>query len=125
VRHNEDVLNEALSHLVPIKVPKYDLESPHVKANLLLQAHFDRCPLPITDFVTDTKSVLDQSIRVLQGMIDLAAHKGYLETTMNLIHLLQMVVQGQWLNQSPFLNVPHFTPVTIQKLANIGILHMI
>ena len=88
MRHNEDVLNEALSHLVPIKVPKYDLESPHVKANLLLQAHFDRCPLPITDFVTDTKSVLDQSIRVLQGMIDLSAHKGYLETTMNLIHLL-------------------------------------
>lgn len=36
VRHNEDVLNEALSHLVPIAVNKHDLESPHVKANLLL-----------------------------------------------------------------------------------------
>jgi activating signal cointegrator complex subunit 3 len=36
VRHNEDILNEALTHLVPLKVPKHDLESPHVKANLLL-----------------------------------------------------------------------------------------
>ena len=36
VRHNEDVLNEALTHLVPLKVPKHDLENPHVKANLLL-----------------------------------------------------------------------------------------
>lgn len=36
VRHNEDVLNEALTHLVPIKVPKHDLENPHVKANLLI-----------------------------------------------------------------------------------------
>jgi len=36
VRHNEDILNEALSHLVPLKVPKHNLESPHVKANLLL-----------------------------------------------------------------------------------------
>ena len=36
VRHNEDVLNEALSHLVPIPVNKHDLESPHVKTNLLL-----------------------------------------------------------------------------------------
>jgi hypothetical protein len=36
VRHNEDVLNEALMHLVPLKVPKHMLESPHVKANLLL-----------------------------------------------------------------------------------------
>lgn len=36
VRHNEDVLNEALTHLVPLKVPKHDLENPHVKANLLI-----------------------------------------------------------------------------------------
>jgi activating signal cointegrator complex subunit 3 len=36
VRHNEDILNEALTHLVPLKVPKNNLESPHVKANLLL-----------------------------------------------------------------------------------------
>ena len=92
VRHNEDVLNEALMHLVPLKVPKHDLESPHVKANLLLQAHFDRCPLPITDFITDTKSVLDQSIRVVQGMIDVSTHNGYLATTLNLIHLLQMLI---------------------------------
>lgn len=94
VRHNEDVLNEALSHLVPLKVPKHNLESPHVKANLLLQAHFDRCPLPITDFITDSKSVLDQSIRVLQGMIDIATHKGALTNTVNLINLLQMLIQG-------------------------------
>lgn len=36
VRHNEDVLNEALTHLVPHKVNKHDLENPHVKANLLI-----------------------------------------------------------------------------------------
>jgi activating signal cointegrator complex subunit 3 len=39
VRHNEEVLNEGLTHLVPYKVPKHDLENPHVKANLLIQAH--------------------------------------------------------------------------------------
>lgn len=88
VRHNEDVLNEALTHLVPIKVPKHDLESPHVKSNLLLQAHFERCPLPITDYITDTKSVLDQSIRIIQGMLDIASHKGYMKTTQNLVHMI-------------------------------------
>ena len=36
VRHNEDVLNEALTHLVPFKVSNHELESPHVKAHLLL-----------------------------------------------------------------------------------------
>lgn len=98
VRHNEDVLNEALTHLVPVKVAKHDLENPHVKANLLIQAHLQRCPLPITDYFTDTKSVLDQSIRVLQGMIDVAAHHGHFTTTVNLIHLMQMIVQGRWLD---------------------------
>jgi activating signal cointegrator complex subunit 3 len=106
VRHNEDVLNEALTHLVPISVPKHDLESPHVKSNLLLQAHFERCPLPITDYITDTKSVLDQSIRIIQGMIDICSHKGFLTTTMNLVHMIQMIIQGQWLDQSPLINVP-------------------
>ena len=36
VRHNEDVLNEALAEIVPLKVPRHDMESPHVKSNLLL-----------------------------------------------------------------------------------------
>lgn len=94
VRHNEDVLNEALTHLVPFRVAKHELESPHVKSNLLLQAHFERCPLPITDYITDTKSVLDQSIRILQGMIDISSHKGYMSATMNCIHIIQMIIQG-------------------------------
>lgn len=125
VRHNEDILNEALTHLVPIKVPKHDLESPHVKANLLLQAHFERCPLPITDFITDTKSVLDQSIRVLQGMIDVASHKGLLAQTQSMVQIIQMIIQGQWLNQSPLINVPHFADgVIVRKLAKIGVLYL-
>ena len=44
---------------------------------------------------------------------------------MNLIHVLQMVIQGQWLNQSPFLNVPHFDAAKIAKLNNVGINHLI
>ncbi len=43
VRHNEDVLNEGLNHLVPIKVPKHQMDNPHIKANLLIQAHLERC----------------------------------------------------------------------------------
>lgn len=125
VRHNEDVLNEALTHLVPIKVPKHDLESPHVKSNLLLQAHFERCPLPITDYITDTKSVLDQSIRIIQGMIDICSHKGFLNTTLNLVHMIQMIIQGQWLDQSPLINLPQFEDgEIIRKLSKIGVLYL-
>lgn len=124
VRHNEDVLNESMMHLVPIKVPKHHLENPHVKANLLIQGHIERCPLPITDYFTDTKMVLDQSIRVLQGMIDVSAHKGHLKTTMNLIHLMQMIIQGSWLDQSILINIPHFTESTVVKLGKQGIFYL-
>lgn len=59
----------------------------------LPQAHFDRCPLPISDYVTDTRSVLDQAVRVINAMLDIAAGFGLLETTLALLGLHQMVVQ--------------------------------
>ena len=49
-------------------------------------------------------------------MIDVATHKGFLQTTLNLIHLMQMLIQGQWLDQTPFLNVPYFNNDIISKL---------
>lgn len=58
-----------------------------------MQAHFSRVELPITDYVTDLKSVLDQSIRILQAMIDVCANSGWLSSTITCMHLLQMVMQ--------------------------------
>ena len=55
-----------LATLVPLTVDSSSYDSPHTKAHLLLQAHFSRAPLPIVDYHTDTKSVLDQAIRILQ-----------------------------------------------------------
>ena len=63
MRHNEELLNEQLANQLPWPVDMYLLDSPHIKANLLLQAHFTHTPLPISDFMNDTKSVLDQSLR--------------------------------------------------------------
>lgn len=62
-----------------------------------LQAHFSRIELPVTDYVTDLKSVLDQSIRIIQAMIDICANSGWLSSTMTCMHLLQMVMQVAFL----------------------------
>ena len=40
VRHNEDVLNGELSKKLPWPVGTGELDSPHVKAHLLLQVHY-------------------------------------------------------------------------------------
>lgn len=58
-----------------------------------LQAHFSQSELPISDYVTDLKSVLDQSIRIIQAMIDICANSGWLSSTITCMHLLQMVMQ--------------------------------
>ena len=72
VRHNEDKLNAELQECVPFKVRGHQMDSPHAKVFLLLQAHLFGAKLPITDYRTDTKNVLDQSVRLLQAMVDLA-----------------------------------------------------
>lgn len=60
---------------------------------MCIQAHFTRMDLPISDYITDTKSVLDQSIRVLQAMVDVAANGGWLQTSLSVMRLLQMIMQ--------------------------------
>lgn len=58
-----------------------------------IQAHFSQLDLPISDYVTDLKSVLDQSIRIIQAMIDICANSGWLSSSITCMHLLQMVMQ--------------------------------
>eukprot|EP00850_Spirogloea_muscicola_P017869 SM000157S02099 [mRNA] locus=s157:242304:257751:- [translate_table: standard] len=109
VRHNEDILNGQLASRVRWPVHNKTLEDPHTKANLLFQAHFSQLSLPISDYITDTKSLLDQSIRILQAMVDVAANGGWLQTTLKCMQLMQMVLQGIWMDANPCDILPHFT----------------
>lgn len=58
-----------------------------------IQAHFSQLELPISDYITDLKSVLDQSIRIIQAMIDICANSGWLSSSITCMRLLQMVMQ--------------------------------
>lgn len=103
VRHNEENYNEALSAKVRYMVDKNRLDDPHIKANLLFQAHFSQLELPISDYITDLKSVLDQSIRIIQAMIDICANSGWLLSSITCMHLMQMVMQGLWFDEDSAL----------------------
>ncbi len=101
---------------------KYSLDSPHTKTLLLLQAHFQRCQLPCADYLTDTRSVLDQAIRILQAMIDVSADSGWLSTTLNIQSLLQMLIQGRWYeSDSSLLTLPHLQAFMLRPWAAQGI----
>ena len=108
VRHNEDLINDELSKNLPFPGTSFGLPmwDPHVKAFLLLQAYFSRVTLPITDYVGDQTSVLDQSIRIVQASIDVLTEMGYLSSCLQMMTLLQCIKSARWPADSPASILP-------------------
>ena len=121
VRHNEDLMNGDLARTCPLPLEGQPLDSPHTKCFLLLQAHFSRLPLPVADYRTDTKSVLDQCARIVQAMVDVSADAGYLAATLAVMYVAQMTVQGRWVLDNPLLTLPHVLPSHIPMLMRLGV----
>ena len=113
VRGGEIIMNEEMS-----QQSRYSVEStftdefelpmwdPHVKTFLLLQAHLSRVDLPIADYIQDTVSVLDQSLRILQAYIDVASELGYFHTVLTMIKMMQCIKQGYWYEDDPVSVLP-------------------
>ncbi|OTA91679.1 hypothetical protein M434DRAFT_397071 [Hypoxylon sp. CO27-5] len=112
VRHNEDLINAELSNNLPFPGNTFGLPmwDPHVKAFLLLQAHMARIDLPITDYVGDQTSVLDQAIRIIQASIDVLTELGHLSSCLEMIKLLQCVKSARWPQDAPLSILPGTNP---------------
>ncbi|PLB44895.1 putative DEAD/DEAH box helicase [Aspergillus steynii IBT 23096] len=109
VRHNEDLINAELARNLPLSVESMGdlpLWDPHVKAFLLLQAYMSRIDLPISDYVGDQTSVLDQGIRILQASIDVMAEMGYFRACHLLMSLLQCIKSARWPEDLSFSILP-------------------
>eukprot|EP00658_Telonema_sp_P-2_P023494 TRINITY_DN19421_c0_g1_i1.p1 TRINITY_DN19421_c0_g1~~TRINITY_DN19421_c0_g1_i1.p1 ORF type:complete len:944 (-),score=197.13 TRINITY_DN19421_c0_g1_i1:126-2957(-) len=124
VRHNEDKLNMDLARKVPLGIDARNADSAHVKAFLMFQAHFERAPLPISDYYTDQRSAMDNSVRVLQSMVDIAGNSGHLYATLRSMELLQCIIQGRWWYDNSLLQMPHITEKLLPLLAAEGIEHI-
>lgn len=108
VRHNEDLVNIEMSREMRYAGEEMDLVmwDPHVKAFLLIQAFMSRVDLPITDYVQDTWTVLDQTLRILQAAIDTVTVLGHLSTCLTLIKLMQCIKQASWFDDDPVTTLP-------------------
>lgn len=114
VRHNEDLINAELARNLPLSVESMcdlPLWDPHVKAFLLLQAYMSRIDLPISDYVGDQTSVLDQGIRIIQASIDVMAELGYLHACHMFMSLLQCIKSARWPEDAPLSILPGIDPV--------------
>ncbi|KAG5505245.1 hypothetical protein JIQ42_07452 [Leishmania sp. Namibia] len=107
VRHNENKLNMELARQLPLPIRDAEGESPHAKAFLLFQALFERAPMPITDYITDQKSAMDNAVRVIQAMVDVAANNGHLYAALRCMTLMQCMVQARWWDDNSLLQIPN------------------
>lgn len=108
VRHNEDIINAELSRNLPLNAENLGLPmwDPHVKAFLLLEAYMSRIDLPITDYVGDQNSILDQSIRIIQASIDILSELGVFSSCAMMMALLQSLKSACWPNDKPMCIFP-------------------
>ncbi|PYH72833.1 RNA helicase SLH1 [Aspergillus vadensis CBS 113365] len=119
VRHNEDLINAELARNLPLSVESMGdlpLWDPHVKAFLLLQAYMSRIDLPISDYVGDQTSVLDQGIRIIQASIDVMAELGYLHACHMFMSLLQCIKSARWPEDAPLSILPGVDPAEKQSV---------
>ncbi|KAJ9082208.1 putative steryl acetyl hydrolase mug81 [Entomophthora muscae] len=115
VRHNEDLINQDLERLLPHSAAPQAYDSPHAKAFLLIQAHLSRLTLPIPDYITDTGSILDQAIRILQAMADVFSYKGRMASLLQVVEALRSIRQGQWPSDSSLGFLPHLNSEKAQE----------
>lgn len=115
VRHREDNLLRSLAARLPNKLagtPKYN--DPHVKTNLLLQAHLSRLQLG-AELQGDTEAILGKAIRLIQACVDVLSSNGWLSPAVAAMELAQMVTQAMWSKDSYLKQLPHFASDIIKR----------
>uniref|UniRef100_A0A4W6G2K1 Activating signal cointegrator 1 complex subunit 3 n=1 Tax=Lates calcarifer TaxID=8187 RepID=A0A4W6G2K1_LATCA len=114
IRHHEDALLRQLAQKVPHKLNNPKFNDPHVKTNLLLQAHLSRMQLS-AELQSDTEEILSKAIRLIQACVDVLSSNGWLSPALAAMELAQMVTQAMWSKDSYLKQLPFFTSEHIKR----------
>lgn len=114
IRHHEDVMLKQLLAKVPNKIASPKWNDPHVKTNLLLQAHLSRMALQ-AELQSDLEQILSKTIRLTHACVDVISSNGWLAPALAAMELCQMVTQSAWNKDSYLKQIPHFTSDTISR----------
>jgi len=97
------------AEVVSMLKPKYEQIPFIYRANCLLHAYLFRLPLDHPKFQHDLDVMLSRSPEMVEAMIELAASHQWLGTALRIIEFSQLLTQGLWIRDSPFLQLPHFS----------------
>jgi len=114
VRHGEEAILRKLAAHLPLGIEKPSYTNARTKVNVLLQSHFSRKSLPV-DMITDQGLVCENSIRLIQAMVDVISSSSWLTPALACMELCQMITQAIWDKDSVLKQLPHFTPEIIER----------
>merc|ERR1711992_481829 len=117
IRHGEDILLKNLSSKLPLSRSlgsNTKFNDPHVKTNILLQAHLSRIQLS-AELQQDTESVVVKAVRLTQACVDVLSSNGWLSPAIAAMELSQMITQAMWNKDSYLKQLPHFDQETIAR----------
>lgn len=119
VRHHEDSVLQQLSTRLPNKPTgtggaAVRFNDPHIKTNLLIQAHLSRIQLS-AELQGDTELILSKAIRLIQACVDVLSSNGWLAPAVAAMELAQMATQAMWSKDSYLKQLPHFTADMIKR----------
>jgi pre-mRNA-splicing helicase BRR2 len=120
IRHHEDNLLKRLYERLPVKLGSPKFNTPRIKTNILLQAHFSRMQLP-PDLHSDQTMVVGRVIPLLQACVDVISSNGWLSPALAAMELSQMSVQAMWDRDSPLKQIPYFTSDVIKRCEGKGV----
>jgi len=96
---------------------------PHTKANILLQCHFSRMPIPV-DLVGDQKVVVELATRLLSALVDVISSNSWMNPALAAMELAEMVTQGLWTKDSPLLQISVFNDSLVKACAAVVRSHL-
>ncbi|KMQ83630.1 putative u5 small nuclear ribonucleoprotein helicase [Lasius niger] len=120
VLQREENLLRSLAARLPHAPQTTRMANPHVKAQLLLQAHLSRIQLG-PELQKDTELVLGKAVRLIQACVDVLSSSGCLAPAVAAMELAQMVTQAMWSKDSYLKQLPHFTAETIMRCTDKGV----
>ena len=66
----------------------------------------------------DCDKLLLDAPRLIQSIVDVISSNGWLKPALAVMELCQSVVQGLWNDDSPLLQLPHFTKELVEELSS-------
>ncbi|KAK6185571.1 hypothetical protein SNE40_007775 [Patella caerulea] len=119
IRHGESSILKQLSSRLPNKLTNPKFNDPHIKTNLLLQAHLSRMHLS-AELQSDTEEILGKAVRLIQACVDVLSSNGWLSPALAAMELAQMCTQAMWGKDSYLKQLPHFTNDIIKRCKDKG-----